>query len=199
MLYQDITGLVLAGGRAQRMGGVDKGLLDLGGKPMIAHIVERLRPQVRTIIINANRNQNEYKRWSDTVIKDSIGEFDGPLAGVASGLEVADTNLILTVPCDSPLIAENLASRMHSQLVHDNADIAVASDGDRLQPVFMLLQRSLLSSIVEFLQAGERKIDKWFAQHGITEVDFSDRPETFLNVNTPEEKDEFVVKYRLNV
>ena len=199
MLYRDITGLVLAGGRAQRMGGVDKGLLDLGGKPMIAHIVERLRPQVRTIIINANRNQNEYKRWSDTVIKDSIGEFDGPLAGVASGLEVADTNLILTVPCDSPLIAENLASRMHSQLVLDNADIAVASDGDRLQPVFMLLQRSLLSSIVEFLQAGERKIDKWFAQHGVTEVDFSDRPETFLNVNTPEEKDEFVVKYQLNV
>ena len=199
MPNQDITGLILAGGRARRMGGVDKGLLELGGKPMIAHIVDRLHPQVKTIIINANRNLNEYKRWSDTVIKDSIGEFDGPLAGVASGLEVADTALILTVPCDSPLIAEDLASRMHNQLVLDDAEIAVASDGNRLQPVFMLLQRSLLSSIVEFLQAGERKIDKWFAQHEVTTVDFSDRYETFLNVNTPEEKDELVIKYGLNV
>lgn len=198
MLHQDITGLVLAGGRARRMGGVDKGLLELGGKPMVAHIVDRLRPQVRTIIINANRNLNEYERWSDTVIKDSIGEFDGPLAGVASGLEAAETTLILTVPCDSPLIAEDLAGRMRSQLVLDNAEIAVASDGDRLQPVFMLLQRSLLPSIVGFLQAGERKIDKWFAQHEVTVVDFSDRSETFLNVNTPEERDELVVKYGLN-
>ena len=193
-----ITGLILAGGRARRMGGVDKGLIELGGNPMIAHIIHRLAPQVNQIIINANRNLTEYEKWSDKVVTDTMGEYDGPLAGMASGLEYADTEFILTVPCDSPLLADDLALRMHAQCIAQNAELAVASDGNRLQPVFNLLRTSLLPSIVSFLQAGDRKIDKWFAQHRVAIVNFSDKPETFLNVNTFEDRDMLAAKYSMD-
>lgn len=199
MSNQDITGLILAGGRARRMGGVDKGLVELGGKPLVGHVVERLSPQVQRIIINANRNLPEYKNWADTVIKDSIGEYDGPLAGMASGLEVTNTEYMLTTPCDSPFLASDLAERMYGELISAQAEVAVASDGERLQPVFMLIQRSMLSSIVAFLQTGERKIDKWFDQHAVAVVDFSDKPETFVNINTVEEKEAFVSTHGLDV
>ena len=196
MPYRDITGLILAGGRARRMGGVDKGLVILGGQPLVAHVVERLASQVEQIIISANRNLPEYRKWSDTVVKDSIGEYDGPLAGMASGLEVATTDYVLTTPCDSPLLALDLAKRMYGELTLSEAKIAVATDGERLQPVFMLIHRSLLTSMVAFLQAGERKIDKWFDQHTVTVVDFSDEPETFININTLQEKEELASKIR---
>ena len=196
MPYRDITGLILAGGRARRMGGVDKGLVILGGQPLVAHVVERLASQVEQIIISANRNLPEYRKWSDTVVKDSIGEYDGPLAGMASGLEVATTDYVLTTPCDSPLLALDLAKRMYGELTLSDAKIAVATDGERLQPVFMLIHRSLLTSMVAFLQAGERKIDKWFDQHTVTVVDFSDEPETFININTLQEKEELASKIR---
>ena len=199
MLHKDVTGLILAGGRARRMGGVDKGLVILAGKPLMAHVVERLTPQVEQIIISANRNLPEYGSWADTVIKDSIGEYDGPLAGIASGLEVSTTDYVLTAPCDSPLLARDLADRMYTESVSAKAEVAVASDGKRLQPVFMLIHRSLLTSMVAFLEAGERKIDKWFDQHAVTVVDFSDEPETFININTVEEKEELASKYALDV
>ncbi|MDJ0957759.1 MAG: molybdenum cofactor guanylyltransferase MobA [Arenicellales bacterium] len=199
MAYKNITGLILAGGRARRMGGVDKGLVILGGKPLIAHVVERLAPQVEQIIISANRNLPEYRNWADTVIKDSIGEYDGPLAGMASGLEVSTTEYVLTTPCDSPLLAPDLAKRMYGELTSAKAKVAVASDGKRLQPVFMLIHCSLLTSMVAFLEAGERKIDKWFDQHAVIVVDFSDEPETFVNINTLEEKEELTSKYALDV
>ena len=181
------------------MGGVDKGLVMLGHKPLVAHVVERLAPQVAQIIISANRNLSEYRNWADTVIKDSIGEYDGPLAGMASGLEVSTTDYVLTTPCDSPLLALDLANRMYSELTSAKAKVAVASDGERLQPVFTLIQRSLLTSMVAFLQAGERKIDKWFDQHAVTVVDFSDEPETFININTLEEKEKLASKYAIDV
>ncbi len=180
------------------MGGVDKGLIDIGGIPMIAHVVQRLTPQVKQIIINANRNLEEYEKWAELVVKDNIGEFDGPLAGMASGLESADTDYVVTAPCDSPLLADDLAIRMHSQCTAKNAELAVASDGNRLQPVFTLLRCTLLPSMISFLQAGERKIDKWFDQHLITVVDFSDKPEAFLNVNTIEEKESLIARYGMH-
>jgi len=198
MRNDQITGLILAGGRARRMGGVDKGLIDIGGIPMIAHVVQRLTPQVKQIIINANRNLEEYEKWAELVVKDNIGEFDGPLAGMASGLESADTDYVVTAPCDSPLLADDLAIRMHSQCTAKNAELAVASDGNRLQPVFTLLRCTLLPSMISFLQAGERKIDKWFDQHLITVVDFSDKPEAFLNVNTIEEKESLIARYGMH-
>lgn len=187
MLNNNITGLILAGGRARRMGGVDKGLVRVGNKPMIAHVVARLRPQVINLIINANRNHSKYRRWAEIVVADNIGLYDGPLAGMASGLTMAETEFVLTVPCDSPLLPSDLATRLYYRLTTEQARVAVASDGDRIQPVFALLRRELAPSIVSFLQQGERKIDKWFAQHDTVTVDFSDKPETFLNINTAED------------
>lgn len=198
MPYQNITGLILAGGRARRMGGIDKGLVELDGKPMIAYVVDSLLPQVGTIIINANRNLTKYREWAGTVVKDRTGEYDGPLAGIASGLEAATTELVLTTPCDSPLLARDLTERMYQGRISARAEIAVASDGQRLQPVFMLLERSLLSSIEAFLAIGERKIDKWFANHVVTVVDFSDQPDTFLNINSMEEKEALAGRFKLN-
>lgn len=199
MRNEDITGIILAGGRAQRMGGIDKGLVELQGKPMIAYVLKRLTPQVGRIIINANRNLDDYRYWADSIVKDSIGEYDGPLAGMASGLEATSTKYALTCPCDSPLLAGDLAKRMYSQSIAEQAEIAVASDGSRLHPVFLLIQQSLLPSILAFLRAGERKIDKWFEQHTTTIVDFSDKPETFLNVNTIEDKEKLASKLDLYV
>lgn len=198
MPKEDITGVILAGGRAKRMGGIDKGLLELRGKPMITHVLERLTPQVSRVIINANRNLADYRCWAETVVKDSTGEYNGPLAGMASGLEVTGTRYMLTCPCDSPLLASDLAERMYIQSVAEQAEVAVASDGSRLHPVFLLIHRTLLPSILAFLEAGERKIDRWFEQHRFTIVDFSDKPETFLNVNTLLEKEELASKFDFN-
>lgn len=188
MSIEKITGIILAGGRARRMGGADKGLVDLGGTPMVAHVAHRLKTQVKQIIISANRNTGEYQRWSDQVVADMVGEFDGPLAGMASGLQLVDTPYAATVPCDSPLLATDLTERLYSACLSESSEIAVAHDGERLQPVFSLVRSSLGSSIVAFLEAGERKIDKWFEQHSFVVVDFSDKPESFLNINTPDDK-----------
>ena len=198
MKNDQITGLILAGGRARRMGGVDKGLVELDGRPMVTHVVGRLAPQVGRIIINANRNLAVYRAWSNTVVKDRNGEYDGPLAGVASGLEAADTEFMLTVPCDCPLVANDLTERMYHGLISERAEVAVATDGQRLQPVFMLLARGLLASIESFLATGERKIDKWFENHAVTVVDFSDEPDTFLNINSIEEKEELARRFGFN-
>ena len=198
MKNDQITGLILAGGRARRMGGIDKGLVELDGRPMVTHVVGRLAPQVGRIIINANRNLAVYREWSNTVVKDRNGEYDGPLAGVASGLEAADTEFTLTVPCDCPLVANDLTERMYHGLISERAEIAVATDGQRLQPVFMLLARGLLPSIESFLATGERKIDKWFENHAVTVVDFSDEPDTFLNINSIEEKEELARRFGFN-
>jgi molybdopterin-guanine dinucleotide biosynthesis protein A len=170
------------------MGGIDKGLVDLAGAPMVAHVVRRLRPQVKRIIISANRNQSEYLKWTEQVVADAVGEFDGPLAGVASALELVNTEYAATAPCDSPLLAEDMVSRMYHACVTERADIAVASDGSRLQPVFSLLRASLGPSIADFLDSGERKIDKWYQRHAVVTVDFSDVPESFMNINTDEDK-----------
>lgn len=184
----EMTGVVLAGGRARRMGGQDKGLIRVLGRPMVAHIVERLRPQVAQLLINANRNAAAYADIGRcAVIPDRSGDYAGPLAGMASGLAAAATPLVLSVPCDSPLIAPELAVRLQHALREREAEIAVATDGERLQPVFALLRRGLLPDLEHYLAAGERKIDRWYARHGMVEVDFADRREMFLNINAPQD------------
>jgi molybdenum cofactor guanylyltransferase len=183
-----ITAIVLAGGRATRMGGVDKGLVELGGRPMIAHVLDLLVPQVDRVLINANRTLDQYASFGWPVVPDDDTGFLGPLAGLAAGLRACDTPLVLTVPCDSPLVAPDLAARLMDALLRDDAEIAVASDGQWLQPVFLLVRRELLASLEAYLQGGGRKIDRWFDGHRLAKVDFSDRPETFLNVNDPAER-----------
>lgn len=184
----DITGVVLAGGRGRRMGGVDKGLVSLNDKPMVAHVLSALRPQVGDLIINANRNRNEYETFGYQVIPDIVGEFFGPLAGMASAMQVAKTPYVLTVPCDSPLIRKDLAARLYQALAGERAEISAAHDGSRLHPVFTLLYCDLLPSLLAYLEAGERKVDRWFAKHRLAIAHFTDKPEMFMNVNNPDDR-----------
>ncbi len=182
-----ITGVILAGGRATRMGGRDKGLVTLADKPMVVHVIHSLRPQVVQLVINANRSIAHYSALGGAVIRDEIGEFFGPLAGMLAAMKAATTPLVITAPCDSPLLPNRYVQRMQTVLTGKNADISVAHDGKRLQPVFALLHTHLQGSLQSYLQAGERKIDRWFAQHCVAVVDFSDYPHMFRNINTAQE------------
>jgi molybdenum cofactor guanylyltransferase len=182
-----VTGLVLAGGRARRLGGVDKGLVELAGRPLVARVLEALAPQVDNLIINANRNQDRYRQWGYPVIADRTGDFSGPLAGMSAGLHVCQTPLLVTAPCDCPFLPADLVRRLYERLCAERAQLAVAHNGERLQPVFTLLERSLLPSLERFLDEGERKIDLWFERHRVAIADFSDIPDTFININTPED------------
>lgn len=182
-----ITGVLLAGGRAQRMGGQDKGLVPVAGRPMAAWVLEALRPQVAAVIINANRNRESYAGFGHPVVADALEGYCGPLAGMASAMAAAETPYILTAPCDSPFLPGDLAARLYRALEVQQAEIAAAHDGERLQPVFALLATDLRASLEAYLAAGERKIDRWFQTRRLAVVDFSDQPRTFLNLNTPEE------------
>ncbi len=178
----------MAGGRAQRMGGDDKGLLELAGKPMISYVLNRLRPQVDTTLINANRNIARYKEFGAAVISDTMADFQGPLAGMSIAMQVARTPYIVTVPCDSPFVPQDYVQRMFDGLVERNAVVATATDGDRWQPVFSLIETHLYDDLIVYLKSGERKIDLWFKKHAVVAVNFSDQTEAFLNINTPEDK-----------
>lgn len=184
----DISGVILAGGRARRMGGTDKGLIALNGRPMVEHIIDAVRAQVGTLMINANRNLDDYARYGLPVVKDRMGEYFGPLVGMASALEASTTPYLLTVPCDSPLIPADLAARLYRAMQDADAQISVVHDGERMQPVFALLRRELLPSLLAYLEAGGRKIDTWYARHRLALADFSDCRELSLNVNTPDEQ-----------
>jgi len=184
-----VTALLLAGGRATRMGGQDKGLIEVAGRPLAAHVLTAVAPQVAGLLINANRHAEAYAALGAPVVADSLGGYLGPLAGVLAGLEAARTDLVATVPCDSPFVPGDLVARLHAGLTAAEADIAVAHDGERRQPVFMLLRRSLAPDLRRWLKAGGRKIDAWYADHRIAGVDCSDVPATFININTPEERD----------
>ena len=181
----EITGVILAGGEARRMGGGDKGLVDLCGKPLVEHALAALSPQVNAIIINANRNQDRYAVYGYPVVADKRQGFQGPLAGMLSCLEATKTEFMVTAPCDSPLLPDDLVARLFRQLSEDEADISVAHNGDRMQPVFTLMPISLAPSMQAFLDGGDRKIDRWFEQHKLAVTDFSDKPECFRNINNP--------------
>ncbi|MEE4379088.1 MAG: molybdenum cofactor guanylyltransferase MobA [Candidatus Competibacteraceae bacterium] len=182
-----MTGVILAGGRAQRMGGQDKGLLLLAGQPMVAHVIRRLRPQVGELFINANRHSSAYRQLGCSVVSDGNDHFLGPLAGMLAAIRATKNAYVLSVPCDSPLLPTDYAQRMRAVLEREQAELCVAHDGQRLQPVFALLSKTLESSLSAYLEAGERKIDRWFARHRMVTADFADHPEMFRNINTPEE------------
>jgi len=186
----DITGLVLAGGRATRMGGVDKGLQNHLGVPLAMHAVLRLGPQVGHLMINANRNLGAYEAFGVPVWPDVLADYPGPLAGFLTGLERAQTPYLVTVPCDTPDFPADLVERLGDALQARDADIAMAAtrdaDGLQVQPVFCLMKTGLMESLVRFTEAGQRKIDKWTAQHRCVEVLFDD-PAAFFNANTPDE------------
>ena len=191
-----ITGVILAGGRGSRMGGADKGLQNFQGIPLALHALLKLQAQVESVMINANRNLSAYESFGVEVWPDALSDYAGPLAGFLTGLEQCQTPYLLTVPCDSPLFPADLAERLLSALEADGAEIAMVrapeltEDGEarlRPQPVFCLLHRSLLESLVRFTHGGGRKIDAWTAGHRTIHVDFNrtgDDPKAFLNANT---------------
>ena len=170
------------------MGGEDKGLVELAGRPMVEHVLDMLRPQVGSVLINANRNLERYATYGHRVVPDSLEGYLGPLAGVASALPLLSTEYLLTVPCDAPLLAPDLAGRLLEACAAIDADVAVPSDGQRLQPVFLLLRARIAPSLQSYLSAGGRKIDTWFAGIRVAQVDFSDEPDCFVNVNEPAER-----------
>jgi molybdopterin-guanine dinucleotide biosynthesis protein A len=186
----DITGLVLAGGRGSRMGGVDKGLQNHRGIPLALHALLRLQPQVGHAMINANRNLGAYESMGVPVWPDTTSDYPGPLAGVLAGLERCETPYLVTVPCDTPNFPTDLVERLAVALERDGAQIAMAATREggelRTQPVFSLLQSTLMESLMQFMQAGERKIDRWTARHRCAIVEFDDAA-AFFNANTLQE------------
>ena len=182
-----VTGIVLAGGRGSRMGGVDKGLQPLHGKPMIEAVLARLAPQVAEIVINANQNLEAYARYGHRVVPDAIGGFAGPLAGLHAALGVASHEMVLTVPCDSPFFPLDLLSRLYERM--KNNELAVAKTGTQSHPVFALVRTSVRADLEAFLSKGGRKIDAWYASLKVVEVQFDDEADAFRNINTREELD----------
>jgi molybdenum cofactor guanylyltransferase len=182
-----ITGLVLAGGQGRRMGGVDKGLVELSGRPFIAHVLERLAPQVDALLINANQNTGRYAEFGYPVIQDDIPGFAGPLAGLERGLRAMTTPLVVTVPCDSPFLPTDLVARLYEAMQQADAQLAVARTFDRTHPVFSLVKQEVLDSLTRFLQDGGRKIDAWYAGLRVVEVPFDDEADAFMNINTQAE------------
>ena len=181
-----VTGLILAGGLARRMGGGDKGLRHFRGKAMVAHAIARLAPQVDALIINANQNYEAYEAFGHPVIADAVTGYAGPLAGLHAGLGACATPLLLTVPCDSPFLPLDLVGRLHAALMSTGAQLAVAQTGGRTQPVFALCRRDLLEHLTAYLSGGGRKVDAWYAALDVVEVPFEDEA-AFANINTPEE------------
>ena len=188
---KDITGLILAGGRAQRMGGIDKGLIPFHGKPLIESAIARLKPQVQTIVINANRNITKYAGYGYPVIVDETPDFSGPLAGFSVGLKACKTPYLLTSPCDSPLLPNNLVELLSTEMQRGNFQLVYASSKEAngkvwTQPVFCLMHANLQDSLANFLLTGDLKIDHWFKELRCSTVIFDDA-QVFANVNTPEE------------
>lgn len=186
-----VTAVILAGGRGSRLGGQDKGLVKFEDKPLIEHVLERIEPQVGSVIINANRNNDAYSAYGHPVISDEMSDFQGPLAGFIIAMKEATTDFILTLPCDGPTPPLDLASRMLSELNKASSNvsntISVAHDGERMQPVHALIPVSLMDSLNTFLENGDRKIDLWYAKHDVVLVDFSDSPDAFFNINKKEQ------------
>ena len=189
-----VSAIILSGGLATRMGGVDKGLVQFKGQPLIQHVISRLQPQVDEIIINANREIAQYKAIGLKVLQDENQDFAGPLAGILLGLKHAKHALVLSAPCDSPLLPTDLAQRLYNDMLGSRADIAVASSDGNTHPVFCLMKKSVLLSLQAFLDGGECKVSAWQKSQKYIEVDFSDCADTFTNLNTIEELRELELK-----
>ncbi len=182
-----VTGVVLAGGLARRMNKQDKGLILYRNKPLVTYALNALSSVAEKVYINANRNLNEYNQFDYEVISDRTDSFDGPLAGILSAMSHALTEILLVIPCDSPLIKAEHLEKLLIAINKEEIEIAVAYDGQRIQPVFLALKTSLKNSLNNYLLEGNRKIDVWLQQHQLTQVDFSENAEIFLNINTMSE------------
>jgi len=189
-----VSAIILAGGRGTRMNGADKGLVQLQQIPLVQHVIERLKPQVDEILLNANREIVQYANFNLPILQDDYPNFIGPLAGFILGLQHGKHNYLLTTPCDSPLIPADLVSRLMQSLIKENADIAVAKSGGHVHPVFCLMKKSVLASLTDFIAQGNHKVSLWQKNLAYTEVLFDDCDDAFVNVNTIEELEVLALK-----
>jgi molybdenum cofactor guanylyltransferase len=180
----NVNGLILAGGRARRMGGQDKGLILLDGKQMIEHCIARLLPQVGQVFISANKNIEQYDRYGFSVLEDKFGHFEGPLAGLLRAFEYSKDTPVLVVPCDAPFLSTELARRLLESYEETKTSAVIPHDGDRLQPLFGLYAPDVVSSLTEYLTSGQRKVETWVTSLPHAVVDFSNEHESFMNINT---------------
>jgi molybdopterin-guanine dinucleotide biosynthesis protein A len=186
-LRTDTTALILAGGQARRMGGADKGLLDCGGRPLIEHVLARVAPWVAVVLISANRNLDQYRRLGHPVLEDARGDYPGPLAGIARGLERCATNWLWVVPCDAPLIDARLLARLADACREPGVSAAVPLEGGRMHTTFVLLHRDALASLLTYMKQDGRAVHAWLRSLPAAEVECNDHPEWFFNLNTPED------------
>ncbi|PML43500.1 molybdenum cofactor guanylyltransferase MobA [Vibrio lentus] len=189
LLPTQTSWVILAGGQASRMGGKDKGLVELNGSPLIQYVIDKLSQQDVSITINANRNLDSYQAFAP-VVSDSFPDYPGPLGGIHAGLKNATTDWVGFVPCDSPKISDDLVERFCAA-VKEDSDILVAHDGEFKQPVFTLFHKRVLPKLEAFLERGDRKIILLYKECVTEYVDFSDAPNCFVNLNTPEELTQF--------
>jgi molybdenum cofactor guanylyltransferase len=179
-----VTGVILAGGLARRMGNQDKGLVRFKGQPLVNYAIAAMSPVADQTIINANRNLADYQQFGLPVVSDQTDSFDGPLAGILAAMLVAESGILLVTPCDSPLVkASHLKKLLLTRKEHD-ADVAVAFDGERLHPVFLALKTGLKSNLQDYLRSGQRKMENWLTLQKIVKADFSQEPNIFININS---------------
>jgi len=183
-----VGAIILAGGLARRMGGVDKGLVKIAGKPMVQYALDVVTPLVQTVVINANRSIEQYQHFGVPVITDILTGHQGPLAGLSAGMSALKCDYVVMCPCDSPFLQSELVHALITACVDNDVDIAVPHDGNRMQPVFCVVHRRVEISLNGFLDAGERKIDRWFAKHSLHTLDAKAYSQSFLNINTEEER-----------
>jgi molybdenum cofactor guanylyltransferase len=179
-----VTGVILAGGLSRRMNNQDKGLIRFKGQPMVSYAIAAMSPVAGQTIINANRNIPEYQVFGLPVVSDQTDSFDGPLAGVLTAMIFAETGVLLVMPCDSPLVKVNHLQKLLATRAENDADIAVAFDGERLHPVFLAIKATLKPSLQEYLLSGQRKMDTWLEHQKMVKADFSTEPEIFTNINS---------------
>ncbi len=179
-----VTGVILAGGLARRMDNQDKGLIYFKGRPMVSYAITALTTVTDQLIINANRNIEQYQKFGLPVVADQTDSFDGPLAGILTAMIYAETGVLLVVPCDSPLIKAEHLRKLLSVRAENDADVAVAFDGQRLHPVFLAIKTSLKTRLKNYLARGQRKMDSWLEQQQMVVADFSNEPGLFININS---------------
>ena len=190
----EVTGVILAGGLARRMNNQDKGLINYKDRPMVSYAIAALASVADMSIINANRNREQYQAFGLPVVADQTDRFDGPLAGVLTAMLYTEADVLVVMPCDSPLIKAEHLQKLLVTRAKDNSDVAVAFDGERLHPVFLAIKTSLKNSLQDYLNNGQRKADLWLKQQKMVEADFSDEPEIFVNINTLTELSELEAK-----
>ncbi len=184
----NITVVILSGGRSSRMQGEDKGLILLNDKPLISYMVDVVNDKAGRLLISANRNIEKYQSYGEVIV-DELTDFQGPLAGISTALSKTNTTYLLTLPCDSPLINETVINRLIDVMDRVDVDICVADDGLRIHPTIALIKTNLKNNLLAFLESGERKLGLWIEQNNFQKVDFSDQPKVFINLNNPKDFD----------